>query len=111
MWTNRETKALVEHLTVPVYAEVARLVKHTVDDLNGKPELWDDYHRLAIRSLSITLRAYVEGIFEDFYFGEERPKHVARLCHDVGSLWRVDWAQAAELLFVEHGHTKLEPPV
>jgi hypothetical protein len=50
-------------------------------------------------------------MFEDFYFGPEKARtpKMARMCSDVGSLWRVHWTEIAERLYADGGFT-LEPP-
>ena len=115
MWSNRETRELFAHLAVPTDHEMARdvikLVADALDDVRREPALWSDFERQAVRTLAISLRAHVEGLFEDFYFGTEakRTREMSRMCSDVGSLWRVDWPGIAERLFEEGGHS-LEPP-
>ena len=111
MWANRETKELYVHVAVNDAVDVDRLVCDALDDVRGDPQLWDDFERQAVRTLAANLRARVEGIFEDFYFGDEakRTQSLARMCSDVGSLWRVDWTDLAKKLF-EDGEHKLEPP-
>ena len=48
------------------------IVRHKVKDFGvGKKHLWSDFERQAVRSLAATLRATIEGMFEDFYFGPE----------------------------------------
>jgi len=69
MWSNRETSELYEHLSVPANTFVEKIVSDAIDNMNSRPELWSDYERQAIRVLATNLRAHVEGMFEDFYFG------------------------------------------
>jgi hypothetical protein len=104
MWINRETRELYAHLAVPTDVSVAKDILKLVADAV-------DFERQAVRTLSATLRAHVEGLFEDFYFGPEakRTREMARMCSDVGSLWRVDWSEVAKRLFEDGGHN-LEPP-
>jgi hypothetical protein len=115
MWSNRETRELYAHLAVPSDRELAtsviKLVADALDDVRSEPELWGDFERHAVRTLAATLRAHIEGVFEDFYFGTEakRTQQMARMCSDVGSLWRVNWHEIAERLFDQSGHV-LEPP-
>ena len=115
MWSNRETRELYAHLAVPSDHELAtsviKLVADALDDVRSEPELWGDFERHAVRTLAATLRAHIEGVFEDFYFGTEakRTQQMARMCSDVGSLWRVNWHEIAERLFDQSGHV-LEPP-
>jgi hypothetical protein len=115
MWSNRETRELYAHLALPTEVwlakDVLKLVADALDDVRSEPELWGDFERQAVRALSATLRAHVEGLFEGFYFGPEskRTREIARMCSDVGSLWRVNWHEIAERLFEDGGH-KLEPP-
>ena len=110
MWSNRETRMLYEHLSRP-NTFVVKLVGDALDDVRSEPDLWSDFERQAVRALATSLRAHVEGIFEDFYFGPEskRTPQIARMCSDVGSIWRVNWSEVAKQLFEGGGHT-LEPP-
>lgn len=87
------------------------LVADTVDDVRGEPELWGDFERHAVRTLAATLRSHVESVFEDFYFGPAltRDQQIARMCSDVGSLWRVHWSEIAKQLCEDSGHS-LKPP-
>ena len=80
--------------------------------MSDSPEFvaWSDFERQAVRSLAATLRATIEGMFEDFYFGPEKARtpKMARMCSDVGSLWRVHWTEIAERLYADGGYN-LEP--
>jgi hypothetical protein len=111
MWSNRETSELYEHLSVPAHSFVEKIITDAIDDVNSKPELWSDFERYAVRALATNLRAHVEGMFEDFYFGppEKRSHAMALMCSEVGSLWRVNWAEIAEQL-LEDREYDLEPP-
>jgi hypothetical protein len=111
MWSNRETSELYEHLSVPANSFIEKIVSDAIDDMNSKPELWSDYARQAIRVLASNLRAHVEGMFEDFYFGpaEKRTHTLALMCSEVGSLWRVNWTEIAEQMFEDREY-QLEPP-
>ena len=111
MWSNRETRVLYEHLSVQMNTFVEKIITNALDDVNSQPELWSDFARHATRVLITNLRAHVEGIFEDFYFGppEKRNRELASMCSEVGSLWRVNWTEVAEHLF-EDGSYDLEPP-
>ena len=75
MWSNRETRELYAHLAVPtdhqLATDIIKIVADALDDVRGEPKLWSDFERQAIRTLAISLRAHVEGLFEDFYFGPE----------------------------------------
>ena len=92
MWANRETKELYVHVGVNNTVDVDNLLRDALDDVRGDPALWNDFERQAVRTLAFSLRAHIEGVFEDFYFGDElkRTQPIARMCSDVGSLWRVD---------------------
>ena len=112
MLSNRETTALYKHLSAhPMDLEIAKLIADALDDVRSEPDLWSDFERQAVRSLAATLRATIEGMFEDFYFGPEKARtpKMARMCSDVGSLWRVHWTEIAERLYADGGFT-LEPP-
>ena len=115
MSSNRETRELYAHLTVATDDQLARdivkIVADALDDVRREPKLWSDFERQAVSTLAISLRTHIEGLFEDFYFGSEakRTRAMARMCSDVGSLWRVDWTEIAERLFEDGGHI-LEPP-
>jgi hypothetical protein len=111
MWANRETRELYVHVGANDAADADKLVAEALDDVRSDPQLWADFERQGVRALAFKLRAHVEGVFEDFYFGDElkRTPEIARMCSDVGSLWRVDWSGLARQLF-EDGEYKLEPP-
>ena len=110
MWANRETKELYIHIGINDAVDVDKIVRDALDDVNSDPQLWDDFERQAVRTLATNLRAHIEGVFEDFYFGDEtkRTPAIARMCSDVGSLWRIDWSGLAGQLF-EDGEHQLEP--
>ena len=112
MWANRETRELYSHLSKGAI-DVGKIVSDALDDVNGEPALWSDYERQAIRTLATNLRAHIEGVFDDFYFGPEskRTAAIARMCSEVGSLWRIDWSGIACQLFGDGGHLPLDPPV
>jgi hypothetical protein len=110
--SNRETTALYRHLSAaPVNPQITKLIEDALDDVRSEPDLWSDFARQAVRVLSTSLRATIEGVFEDFYFGSEtkRTPKMARMCSDVGSLWRVHWTEIAERLYADGGHN-LESP-
>jgi hypothetical protein len=109
MWANRETKELYIHVGINDVVDVNKIVRDAFDDVHGDPGLWDDFERQALRTLATNLRAHIEGVFEDFYFGDEtkRTPPIARMCSDAGSLWRIDWTGFARALF-EDGEYKLE---
>ena len=111
MWANRETRELYAHVGINDTVDVSKLVFDALDDVRRDPELWADFERQAVRTLAANLRAHIEGVFEDLYFGDElkRTPEIARMCSDVGSLWRVDWSGIAKTLFEDGAH-KLEPP-
>ena len=72
MLSNRETTALYKHLSAsPMDPQITKLIQDALDDLRSEPDLWSDFRRQAIRVLATNLRAMVEGMFEDFYFGPE----------------------------------------
>lgn len=109
MMANRETMMLYRHLKLPANSWASKTVASAVAEVNGKPELWDDYGRQVGRILARTLRSQVEDIFEDFFFGEKRDRGTALMCQEVGSLWRVHWQElAAQLL--EDEKVDLDPP-
>ena len=106
MLSNRETTALYKHLSAPpMDPQITKLIQDALDDLRSEPDLWSDFRRQAIRVLATNLRATVEGMFEDFYFRPEtaRTAKMAQMCSDVGSLWRVHWAEIAERLYQDGG--------
>ena len=115
MWSNRETKVLFEHLTIPAaeFVFAKELVDRALDDVNSKPEIWHDYERQVLRVIATTLRAHVEGVSEDFYFASNGSPHsrvIALMCSDVGSLWRVNWQELAKELAVYFEKYPLDPP-
>ena len=112
MLSNRETTALYKHLSAsPIDPQITKLIQDALDDLRSEPDLWSDFRRQAIRVLATNLRAMVEGMFEDFYFGPEtaRTAKMTQICSDVGSLWRVHWAEIAERLYQDGGF-KIDSP-
>jgi hypothetical protein len=112
MLSNRETTTLYRHLSAqPMDPQIIKLIEDALDDVRSEPDLWSDFKRQAVRALATTLRATIEGMFEDFYFGSEKARtpKMARMCSDVGSLWRVHWTEIAERLYDDGGFT-LESP-
>ena len=112
MLSNRETTALYKHLSAsPMNPQITKLIEDALDDVRSEPDLWSDFERQAVRALATSLRATIEGMFDDFYFGSEaaRTPKMARMCSDVGSLWRVHWTEIAERLYADGGF-KIESP-
>lgn len=111
MWSNRETEALFTHLTAAdASPAAAEFVKRALADVDSIPAELHDYEKQAVAALVGTLRGHVEAVFEDFFFGAEaqRTPAAARMCRDVGSLWRVDWDDLARAITIHVKHAEVE---
>ena len=69
MLSNRETTALYKHLSAsPMNPQITKLIVDALDDVRSEPDLWSDFERQAVRALATSLRATLEGMFEEQYF-------------------------------------------
>lgn len=85
-WTNRETWALMLHVTND--QGLHELFREAAGE--GAPPAIDRVRELAERLLDPD--EYRET------FGDEQSPDLRRMAHEVGSLWRVDWAEVVQSL-------------
>lgn len=82
-WTNRETWALMLHI-------------------NNDEGLYYAAREVLSEGGEEGLREHVTVLLDPDEFregtGESQPREIARMAHEVGSLWRVNWSEVYEAL-------------
>jgi len=91
-WTNRETWALMLHINNDQgLSEEYRALVAYLDQSDAGPYEAEDNVRVRVTEL----------LNPDEYeatFGTAHPIGVARMAHEVGSLWRVNWTEVVDAL-------------